>query len=274
MGKDGTSDWDEAYVNVDHIERGTEYPARWSAQAQAFREDLPSAQCRPGLPYGRHEREKVDLFLPEKTPTGVLIFVHGGYWRAFDRGMWSHLAAGPLARGWAVAIPGYPLVPEVRIRDITRSVTEAVIQIATVFEGPITLVGHSAGGHLVTRQIGQDTGLPDRVLDRISKVMTISGLHDLRPLLRLGLNADLRLDLDEASQESPALLWPRPGVKVHTWVGADERPEFLRQTALLANVWTGLRADMSQMVVPGRHHFDVIEALADADSDMVAALLD
>ncbi|MND02281.1 hypothetical protein D3C83_216030 [compost metagenome] len=58
------------------------------------------------------------------------------------------------------------------------------------------------------------------------------------------------------------------------WVGARERPEFLRQNALLANIWTGLGAGMAECVAEGRHHFDVIEDLANPESGLVDALLD
>jgi hypothetical protein len=267
-------DWDDAYANAPHIAGGEGYPDRWRALAAEFRAGLPGDQRREGLPYGRGPREKVDVFMPEGTAQGLVVFVHGGYWRAFDRDIWSHLAAGPLARGWVVALPGYPLAPSARIAEITRSISEAVTQFAAAFTGPIVLAGHSAGGHLVTRQVCEDVVLPERVAARIDRVVSISGLHDLRPFLRLKLNADLRLDPDEAAAESPALLAPRPGARVHVWVGGDERPEFVRQSTLLANIWTGLRADMSQTVAPGRHHFDVIEPLADPESDLVAALID
>ncbi len=268
------ADWNDAYANAPHIPGGAEYPERWRAAAAAFRAGMSADRRREGLPYGRAPREKVDLFLPEASPRGLVVFVHGGYWRAFDRDLWSHLAAGPLARGWVVAMPGYPLAPEVRVAEIVRSIGEAVTQLAAAFGGPMVLVGHSAGGHLVTRQICEDSGLPERVAARIERVVSISGLHDLRPLLRLALNADLRLDLAEAAAESPALLVPRPGARAHVWVGDAERPEFVRQSTLLANVWTGLRAEMSQTIAPRRHHFDVIEPLADPDSDLVAALID
>lgn len=268
------ADWDDAYANAAHIPDGDAYPARWSAAAAAFRAELSADRLRLGLPYGRHPREKVDVFLPEGAARGVAIFVHGGYWRAFDRDVWSHLAAGPLGRGWAVAMPGYPLAPEARIAQITGSICEAVVQIAAAIPAPIVLAGHSAGGHLVARQVCAGSGLPERAAGRVARVVAISGLFDLRPLLRLALNADLRLDAEEAAQESPALLAPRPGARVAVWVGADERPEFLRQSALIANVWTGLRAEMSLTFAPGRHHFDVIEPLADPDSDLVAALID
>lgn len=267
------TDWDDAYANAPHIPDGEGYPDRWKAAAATFRAELPAERRREGLPYGRTERERVDLFLPEGPPQGVAIYVHGGYWRRFDRDLWSHLAAGPLARGWVVAIPGYTLAPEMRVAAITRQVTEAVIQIAAAVPGPIVLVGHSAGGHLVTRQACSDAALPERVASRIQRFVTISGLHDLRPLLRLALNADLRLDAEEAAAESPALLTPRQGVRVHAWVGDAERPEFVRQTTLIANIWTGLRAEMSQTIAAGRHHFDVIAPLGDPDSDLVEAVI-
>ncbi len=270
-----TSDWDDAYANAPHIPGGDAYPARWAAAAASFRAKLPADRRREALPYGRHPRERVDLFLPARgAAQGLVVFVHGGYWRAFDRQVWSHLAAGPLARGWVVAVPGYPLAPEARIAEITRSIAEAVTQLAAAIQGPIALVGHSAGGHLVTRQICADSLLPERVAARLSRVLPVSGLYDLRPLLRLAMNADLRLDEAEAAAESPALLAPRAGAGAHVWVGADERPEFLRQSALIANVWTGLRAEMSLTVEPGRHHFDVIAGLSDPESALVAALID
>lgn len=92
--------------------------------------------------------------------------------------------------------------------------------------------------------------------------------------MRTAMNETLGIDAAEAAAESPALLVPREGARVTCWVGADERPEFVRQSALLANIWTGLGADTSFVVEPGRHHFDVIDGLADRDSPMISAWLD
>lgn len=263
-------DWDDAYANMAHIPGGSDYPARWQAAAAAFRAEHAPAV----LAYGAHARERIDLFRPKGSPQGLLVFVHGGYWRAFDREVWSHLAAGALARGWAVALPGYVLAPEAGISAITRAVGLAIVAAADEVAGPVHLSGHSAGGHLVARQVCSDARLPAEVAGRIARVVSISGVHDLRPLLRTAMNADLRLDAPGARAESPALCEPRAGARVHAWVGGEERPEFVRQTLLLANIWTGLGAEMSQTVAPGQHHFDVIEPLADPDSDLVAALVD
>ena len=102
----------------------------------------------------------------------------------------------------------------------------------------------------------------EAVAARLEHVLSISGLHDLRPLLATRMNATLGLTLAEARSESPALCEPRPGTALTAWVGAEERPEFRRQSALIANAWAGFDTDIRLVEAPGRHHFDVIADLA------------
>ena len=45
-------------------------------------------------------------------------------------------------------------------------------------------------------------------------------------------------------------------------VGGDERPEFIRQNQLLANIWIGLGAKTREILVKGMHHFSVIDELS------------
>lgn len=265
------ADWDDAYENAGHIDGAADYPPRWEAVAKAFRDRL-GGRADVGVAYGDGARNVMDVFSPEGAAAGLVIFVHGGYWRRFDRTLWSWLAAGPLARGWAVAAPSYTLVPEVRIGRITKEVGRAVETAAARTTGPIRLVGHSAGGHLASRMICEGGPLSAETRARIANVVSISGVHDLRPLLGTAINDDLHLDAAEAAAESPALLAPMGGARITCWVGADERPEFVRQSALLANIWTGLGAETQSVEAPGRHHFDVIDELADADSGLCGAL--
>lgn len=267
-------DWDDAYSNAAYIEDGASYPAKWEALAQAFRAQMSAAgRAELDLRYGPAEREALDLFHPAGAAKGLAIFVHGGYWMAFDKSSWSHLAAGALQRGWAVCLPSYTLAPEARIADIARQVARAIRFASERVKGPVRLAGHSAGGHLVTRMVCADLALPDEVRNRIGHVVSISGLHDLRPLLRTRMNATLRMDDAEAAAESPALHRPNKSCSVICWVGSDERPEFLRQNDLLANIWTGLGADMRCVHAEGRHHFNVIEDLADPTSKLTAAFV-
>lgn len=252
------TDWDDAYANVPHIPGGADYPDLWARDAAAFRDTA---------------RQGDGIFLPEGEPRGLVVFVHGGYWMRFDPSFFSHLAAGPLARGWAVAMPGYTLAPEARIARMTRQVAKGIAAAAAAVAGPIVLAGHSAGGHLVARMVCSDTPLAKDLRPRIAGCVPISGLFDLRPLMLTDMNRTLRLDLAEARAESPALLEPARGVPVTAWVGADERPEFLRHTRLLANIWRGLAADVRCVEAEGRHHFDVIADLAVPDSDLTKAVV-
>lgn len=264
------TDWDDAYANAAHIPGAADLPDRWARDAAAFR---ATAGGDIAAPYGASARERFDLFRPDGAPKGLVVFVHGGYWLDFDASSWSWLAAGPLARGWAAALPSYDLCPAVRIRDITRQVARAIDAAATRVAGPIVLAGHSAGGHLVTRQLCTDAPLAEAARERIARVVAISGLVDLRPLLKTSMNETLRLDPEEARAESPALLEPAPGARLLAWVGDAERPEFRRQSALIANVWAGLGAETRLVEEPGRHHFNVIDGLANAESALCEALL-
>lgn len=254
-------DIDDAYANRDHIPGADGYIARWTERAAAFRDGL-GARARTGLAYGAHSRERFDLFVPEGTARGLVVFIHGGYWRAFGRSEWSHLAAGPLARGWAVAMPEYPLAPEVTIARIGASVARAVNAAAREVAGPVRLTGHSAGGHLAARLLAAGSGLDAGTASRVERAVPISGLFDLRPLAMTAMNEDFRLTPRSAREQSPALLRKVIDVPVTAWVGGDERPAFIEQSAILGRAWPGVAVH----VAPGRHHFDVIDDLADPHS--------
>lgn len=268
------TDWSDAYSNGAHIAGGERWPAAWVEPAARYRETMMAAgRARLDLAYGPDPRQRYDLFLPEGRPRGLAVFIHGGYWKAFDKSYWSHFARGAIARGHAVALPSYRLCPAVRIADITNDVAAAIAAAAGKIEGPIALSGHSAGGHLATRMVSQPSPLPAGVLARVKRVVSISGVHDLRPLMKTAMNAELRIDAAEARAESPALLEPSPGLELVAWVGGGERGEFIRQAELLANVWVGLGAATSCVIEPDRHHFSVIDGLTDPEHPLVGALL-
>ncbi|MFT4793024.1 MAG: hypothetical protein ACJAVR_003937 [Paracoccaceae bacterium] len=267
-------DWDDAYANRAHIPDAGAVIAGWDRDAPAFRAAMSAAgRAHLDQPYGPGPREAFDLFLPDGAPRGLMVFVHGGYWMAFDKSNWSHLAAGAVARGWAVAMPSYRLAPDASIAEITDAIARFLAIAADAVPGPIALSGHSAGGHLVCRMLCEDVALPPPLRARIARTVSISGVHDLRPLLRTAMNQTLRLTDASAHAESPTQLRPVPGARLIAWVGGDERPEFIRQSALIANVWTGLGAVTTSAVAPGRHHFDVIEGLSRPESALIEALL-
>lgn len=255
-------DPDRDYANGAFIAEGDSYPPTWAAVAAAFRANAGD-RARLDLPYGPGERQRFDLFLPARPAAGVLVFVHGGFWMAFGRESWSHLAAGPLAWGWAVAMPSYTLAPEARISTMTQEIAAACRAVTAEIAGPMVVAGHSAGGHLAARM-----GCADIDLAAVRRVVPISPLAELGPLMATEMNRKLQLTPEECAAESPARLALRKGVSAHVWVGADERPAFLWQARVLAEEW-----DCPWTPDPGRHHFDVVDALADPHSALVEALL-
>ena len=109
------------------------------------------------------------------------------------------------------------------------------------------------------------------VAARIQRVVSISGVHDLHPLLLHSMNQRLGLNSDSAVEESPALCLPISNIELVAWVGALERPEFLRQSALLTEAWgrKGLRTRL--VADPARHHFDVVDGLKDENHPLTLA---
>ena len=258
---------DDAYANAAYIPNADRFILKWEKAAKMFRELTKKegrADCN--VFYGPTDRQKFDVFSPIESSDDVLIFIHGGYWLRSDKSYWSHLSKGVLQHGWHVAMPSYDLCPDVRISDISQQIAKAVTEIAKRTTGKIALAGHSAGGQLVARMAVGDL-LPVEILDRISHVMPISPIGDLRPLRQTAMNDAFQMTEDDAIAESPALM-TRPDCPVTVWVGADERPVFLDQAKWLSDAWT---ADL--IIEPNKHHFDVIEELEDAKSDMVARLL-
>ncbi|ESY72942.1 alpha/beta hydrolase [Mesorhizobium sp. M0051] len=267
-------DWDDAYANGANIAGSDRWPAAWAEPAQAFRDALSmEGRARLDIAYGDGPRNRLDLFLPNVAPKGLVVVLHGGYWLETDKNMWSHLANGAVSSGFAVAMPSYTLCPDIRIAGIVGEIGAAIGKAAAMIDGPLMLTGHSAGGHLATRMVTISTPLAADVARRIRHVVSISGLHDLRPLMRTGMNKALAIDEGEALAESPALLRPMDGARITCWAGGGERAEFLRQNALLANIWTGLGATTSTVVEPDRHHYNIVDGLADPAHPLTQALI-
>lgn len=256
------TDLSRDYMNSAFIPGGDSYYPRWQAEAAAFRAEM-GARAVLDIAYGPGARQRFDLFRPAGTPRGLMVFVHGGYWLACGREDYSHLAAGAVARGWACALPSYTLAPEGRIAAMTQEVAQAVRAAAAMLSGPVVVTGHSAGGHLSARMGCADLAVP------VARVVPISPLADLAPLMQTDMNANLKIDAAEAAAESPARHPLRAGVQAHVWVGGQERPVFLWHARTLSEEW-----NCPWTVDVGRHHFDVIDGLGNAASPLMAACLD
>jgi arylformamidase len=88
------------------------------------------------------------------------------------------------------------------------------------------------------------------------------------------MNDDFQMTESQADAESAALKQPQGNAELLCRAGANERPEFILQSALLANIWTGFGLKTSLHQAQDQHHFDVIDGLVDPQSALARALLD
>jgi hypothetical protein len=264
-------DWDTAFNNMNHVAGSHALPAHWAAGAAAYRDSGVSIET--DIPYGESEREKFDVVWPDGTPKGLAVFIHGGFWMRLDKSYWTDLAEGARANGWAVCLPSYTLAPEARLSHMTKQMGAAISAAAARVAGPIHISGHSAGGHLATRLICQDSPLSNDVSTRIGHTLSISGLHDLRPLMLTKMNETLNLDETEALKESACLLRPKRPSPLTCWVGGGELTEFIRQSKIMASMWEGLDTPISCYIDDNHNHFTVIEGLRDPNSNIIRNLL-
>ena len=262
---------DEAYANAVFIDNSEEIVADWIKKAQRFRaKKLKSGKAKIDIAYGISNRQKFDIFLPNVKPLGTVIFVHGGYWIDFDKSYWSHFASGVLANGYRCIIPSYDLCPTVKISDITCQIKDLICYVLKNYDGMISLTGHSAGGHLVSRMVSTEqwngSKLRSDLLKRLNHVVAISPIADLRPLLKTSMNNKFNLNYDTAEKESPVTLI-KMNVPFTVLVGENERPAFLSQAKYLSQTWS-----CSKIIAKGKHHFNVLDDLENESSDLVNLL--
>ena len=253
-------DYEAEYNNRARV---LDHPAvmqRWREAAEAARAAHPPLR----IAYGRGPREVMDLFSAGDAAP-VAVFLHGGYWQALDKDWFSGLAPPLLAQGVSLAVPSYDLCPAVRLGAILGQVRAAVENIRQRTGARPVVFGHSAGGHMAACMLSEG---------RASAAVAISGVFDLAPLIPTSLNLALRLDGAEAAALSP-IHWPVPdgstpgGTVLDCLVGADESPEFLRQSRMMADHWAARGVETRYEALAGLNHFTVLDPVFDADSPLV-----
>ncbi len=157
------------------------------------------------------DKHKLDVFAPQGAQgAAVVIFVHGGFWRAGDRsyfesivGLYGNVGVALGDMGVVTVIPSYRLYPQAKTVDEQLDDLAAVIlwtknHIAVHGGDPnkIVLAGHSAGAHLVTLLATKPDAMQSRGLDAsvVKGVASISGIYDVKTSAE---NADPQSDRAE-----------------------------------------------------------------------------
>ena len=270
---------DRAFLSREYNNRAlvpdhAQYFARWAERSARARATMT---CYLDREYGPAPGEKLDIFPARKGDGSVLMFIHGGYWRSLDKQDFSYLAPSWVDAGVSLVVVNYDLCPAIAIEEIVCQMLRASAWLYRhaeeygMDEERLFVCGHSAGAHLTAMMMAALWPVFDPALPRdlFKGGLAISGVYDLRPLVDVDfLSADLRLDEASALKVSPAFLPPATRAPLFTCVGGLESSEFKRQNALLAQRWRSAVA--ADVPMPGRHHFSVVDELANPASALFA----
>ena len=242
---------------------------RWEIESERARAAL---DCYLDVPYGTLEAEKLDLFRARGTSKGLLMYIHGGYWRALDKKRFSFLAPALVRAGITVAVPNYALCPAVSVEDIVMQMVQACAWLyrnGGNFGAPIHklfVCGHSAGGHLAAMMLccQWQRFAPDLPKKVVAAALSISGLYDLTEVAKVAsINVDVRLSEKSAIKLSPAFMPPATDAPFYTAVGGEENEGFHIQNALISRKWG--KAHSGDVLCPGANHFTILDELCKQD---------
>jgi arylformamidase len=247
------ADRDAAYNNNAVVSDGEQITERWGAASARIRSQRPQ---HIDLPYGRGDRNKWDLFPGDNPNAPCLVYIHGGYWQARNRELYSCFAEPVLARGWSAALPGYTLAPDATLTQIVQEVRDALDWLAAQgsahgISGPVILSGWSAGGHLTAMALDHPS---------VRAGLAISGIYELGPIRDTYLNERLKLTDKEVAALSPLRL-PGVGKPLAITYGTAELPALVRNSREYHAHRARSHAPGPLIPVPRANHYTIMEEL-------------
>jgi arylformamidase len=250
---------------------------RWRRKAKEARDVLSGYL---DVPYGPHPMQKVDIFRAKGHSRALLVFIHGGYWRALDKSDHSFVAVPFVERGVTVALINYALCPAVHVQDIVLHVLQGcawAYRNGNNFgapDGKLFVAGHSAGGHLTAMAMAAQWSKfsPDLPAKVVQAGLPLSGIFDVEPIMHTpSINVDVRLTPAEVKRVSPAFLPPATDAPLYTAVGGKEQEGFHHQHQLIRSRWKAVAKDA--LPCPDDNHFTILDRFADPDSALFKGAL-
>lgn len=244
--------------------------------------DVDEQRPAPGGPrritYGDDPSQWVDLHTPPGESRGLVVVVHGGFWKAeYGADYGAPLAEDLVGRGWTAANVEYRRVgngggfPETL--DDVHAAIGAVAQDST---GPVVTLGHSAGGHLATWAAARGRFERWAGGPALTHVVSQAGVLDLEAAVADGLGTDAALaflgDVDAATYEQADPLAQVP-LDVPVWVvhATDDDIVPFSQATTYVDAATAAGGEATLVQVTGGH-FDVIDPTSEAWAACVGVL--
>ncbi len=234
--------------------------------------------------YGDDPAQFGELTRPDGPSKGVVVVIHGGFWRAaYDLSLGRPLASSLVEHGWTAYNLEYRRVgngggyPET-LDDVAAGI-DALAAVDDLDTSTVVTLGHSAGGHLAVWAAGRPklTGTPwDEPAVRVTAAIAQAGVLDLHAAVHLGSGAAKAFmgEHDDITYADPMAQIPLD-VPVHCVHAAADDTVPLSQSIAYVDRARAAGADAELIEVEGDHFvvidpssqawdqtLDVLEALA------------
>jgi arylformamidase len=221
--------------------------------------------------YGPTDIEGIDIYRTHRMGAPVVVFVHGGAWRAGKARDVAYPAELFVSAGAHYAVLDFTSVEEaggslLPMADQVRRAVAWLYQNAESFGGNskrICLIGHSSGAHLggcvMVTDWQAEFGLP---ADIVKSAVLSSGMYDLYPVSlskRSRYVAFTPAIIEALSSQRHLDLLNAPLVVAY---GTLETPEFQRQTRDFADAVSAAGKGVELIVGEELNHFEMLETLA------------
>ena len=227
--------------------------------------------------YGNSFGEKVDIFPAGHSNAPVFVFIHGGYFKAFDKRQYSYIAKPFVSAGCTVALINYDLAPKVSVKEIIDQNIKAFIWIyenISRWNGNpenIVICGHSVGAFLVAKILEFDW--EQKVRQSIAGAALLSGLYDLSKLKQSYLNESLQLSDDDVTNLSPIFGHISDFPHAIVAVGEDETEEFIEQSKRYSKKLQDAKSSHEYMLLENKNHYTILRMLRSRNNDLVKRIL-
>lgn len=250
------------------------YLREYTARTRAAKTSLT---CIENLRYGERPDEVLDLY-PASPAAPVMVYCHGGDWRALSKDDSGFAAPAFVASNAMFVALDFSLVPATTLPAMGAQVRLALrwlFKNVSSYGGDpdrIHIAGHSSGANLVGQVLmtdwARDFGLAS---DLVKSAVMIGALGDLEPV-RLSFR-NQKLNLSPAVVAQTSLLRQRPVTRcpLLVAVGQNETDDYRRQSRELANYWRAQGNRAQLMELAGKHHFDAVLEWADPESEFFRA---
>ena len=258
---------DDAYDQAVYAPNSAQVAKRRAVNSAEVRARLKPQR----LAYGPTPHEMLDLYVTPAPNAPVMVFIHGGAWRAGKAADNAECADLFVNAGAHLAVLDFINVIEAggslfpMVEQVRRGVAW-VYKNAKSFGGDphrVYVAGRSSGSHLggvvLITDWQKEFGLP---ADVVKGALLSSGMYDLKPVRLSKRGAYVKFTDAMEEELSTQRHLDRINCPVVLAHGTYETPEFQRQTREFAAALKAAGKDVKLLVGEGYNHFEIPETMA------------